>query len=165
MWRLNLDPKSSNPQNPAEQPKTSETINIIFDLPSSHKTFLWYHALVGLPPKVTFINTNCNCNYATWPKLTVTLISCYFLDMDKTVKRHLKGQCQGIHSTKQKALDKIIENKLINYLLNYPNLHIVQLEQTEVFLIAVSYHSKTTMGQLVQAPEVLDSFGLRLLRC
>jgi hypothetical protein len=34
-------------------------------------------------------------------------------DSDKTVKGHLKGQRQSIRSTKQKALEKIIENEMV----------------------------------------------------
>jgi hypothetical protein len=41
----------------------------------------------------------------------VTLINRYFPDSDKTIKGHLKGQRQGIGSTKQVALEKIIENE------------------------------------------------------
>ncbi len=41
------------------------------------------------------------------------LINQYYPDSDKTVKGHLKGQRQGIRSTKQKALEKIIENKMV----------------------------------------------------
>jgi hypothetical protein len=35
LWRLNL--------NPDDKHATPETINVIFDLPSSHETFLWYN--------------------------------------------------------------------------------------------------------------------------
>ncbi len=52
MWRLNL--------NPNNQHATPETINVIFNLPSSRKTFLRYHASVGCPPKETFIDIVCN---------------------------------------------------------------------------------------------------------
>jgi hypothetical protein len=41
----------------------------------------------------------------------VTLINGYFPDSDETIKGHLKGQRQGIRSTKQVALDKIIKHK------------------------------------------------------
>jgi hypothetical protein len=63
--------------------------------------------------KGTFINTIRNGNYATWPKLTVMLINCYYPDLDKTVKGHLKGQRQGIRLTTQKAWKKIIENETV----------------------------------------------------
>jgi hypothetical protein len=77
MWRLNLNPKNPNTHSPDKQHVTPERINVIFDLPSSGKTFLWYHASAGFPPKETFINTVLNGNYATWPKLTVMLINQY----------------------------------------------------------------------------------------
>ncbi len=96
MWRLNLDPKNPNAHSPNEQHATPKTINVIFNLPSSHKTFLWYQASAEFPPKETFIDADRNRNYATWPKLTVMLINQYYPDLDKIVKGHLKGQCQGI---------------------------------------------------------------------
>jgi hypothetical protein len=63
----------------------------------------------GFPPKETFIRAVCNGNYATWPKLTIKLIHKYMPDLDETAKGHLKGQRQGIRSTKQKAFEKMIE--------------------------------------------------------
>jgi hypothetical protein len=88
-------------------------INVIFNLPRSCKTFLWYYASAGFPPKETFIDTVRNRNYATWTKLTVMLINSFYPDSDETVKVHLKSQRQGIRSTKQKAFEKVIENKTI----------------------------------------------------
>jgi hypothetical protein len=43
MWTLNLNPETtiSNQEVPTALP---ETLNVIVDLPSSHETFLWYHA-------------------------------------------------------------------------------------------------------------------------
>ena len=43
MWKLSLDPATtlSTTQGPAPPPKS---VNVIFDLPSARKTFLWYHA-------------------------------------------------------------------------------------------------------------------------
>ncbi len=43
MWRLNFDPKNTNTHSPDKQHATPETINVIFDLPSSRKTFLVPH--------------------------------------------------------------------------------------------------------------------------
>jgi len=91
MWRLNLDPKNTNTHSPDNQHTTPKTINVIFSLPSSCETFLWYHTSAGFPPKETFIDAVCNGNYATWPKLMVSIINQYYPDSDKTVKEHLKG--------------------------------------------------------------------------
>jgi hypothetical protein len=96
MWRSNLDPKITNTYSPENQHATPKMINVIFNLPSSRKTFLWYHTSAGFLPKETFIDAVCNGNYATWLKLTVMLINQYSLNSDKTVKGHLKGQRQGI---------------------------------------------------------------------
>ena len=41
----------------------------------------------------------------------------------------------------------------------------VQLKQTKVFLIAMSYHSKPATGRTGPAPQVPVPFGLRLLSC
>ena len=108
MWKLNLNPTTSPPTTEAKA-DSLETINVIFV--STRKTFLWYHASAGFPTKATFIDAVRNGNYSTWPKLMVTLINRFFPDSDKTIKGHLKGQRQGIRSTKQVALDKIIENE------------------------------------------------------
>jgi hypothetical protein len=110
MWKLNLTPTTEVPSQP-EQAATYESANVIFDLPSARETFLWYHASAGFPTKSTFISAVRNGNYATWPKLTVNLIEKYFPDSTETIKGHLKGQRQGIRSTKQRALDKIIANE------------------------------------------------------
>ena len=59
--------------------------------------------------KETFIKAVRAGNYATWPKLTVNLIHKYMPDADETAKGHLKGQRQGLRSTKQRAFDKLIE--------------------------------------------------------
>ncbi len=55
--------------------------------------------------------------------------------------------CNGQHD---QSINKLFKN--------YPYLHIVQLEQTEVILIALPYYSKAATGRLV-------SFGLSSSRC
>ncbi len=122
MWTLNLNPETSisNQEVPTAPPKT---LNVIFDLPSARETFLWYHASAGFPTKETFIDAVCKGYYATWPKQTVTLINRYFSDSDKTIKEHLKGQHQGICSTKQIALEKIIKNEQVRIKIEEENSH------------------------------------------
>jgi hypothetical protein len=124
MWKLNLDPETtiSNQEVPTAPLKT---LNVIFDLPSAHETFLWYHTSTGFPTKETFIDAIRKGNHATWPKLTITLTNCYFPDLDETIKGHLKGQRQGICSTKQIALEKMTEQvRIKNEGKNSPDHHI-----------------------------------------
>jgi hypothetical protein len=73
---------------------------VVFDLPSARQSFLWYHVAAGFQVKKTFLRGVRNGNYATWPKLTTRLIHKYFPDSDETIKGHIKGQRQGIRSTK-----------------------------------------------------------------
>jgi hypothetical protein len=122
MWTLNLNPETtiSNQEFPTAPP---ETLNVIFDLPSFRETFLWYHASVGFLPKETFVDAVRKGNYATWPKLTVTLINRYFLDSNKTIKGHLKGQRQGICSTKQIALENINKDEQVRIKIEGANSH------------------------------------------
>ena len=102
LWKLALEPN---------QP--TDNLNAIFDLPSTRQTMLWYHSAVGFPTKETFLDAVRAGNYSTWPGLTVSMIHHHFPDSVKTAKGHLKGQRQGIRSTKQKALDKMVETALV----------------------------------------------------
>jgi hypothetical protein len=43
-----------------------------------------------------------------WPSLTTQLVNKHFPNSDETQKGHMKGQRQGVQSTKQKALDYIV---------------------------------------------------------
>jgi hypothetical protein len=108
LWKLPLDDKTK--ETSINSP-TNEAINAIFDLPSARQTFLWYHASAGFPVKEQFIKAVRNGNYTTWPKLTVTLINMYMPDSDKTAKCHLKGQCQGIRSTKHNAYTALVKTE------------------------------------------------------
>jgi hypothetical protein len=106
LWKLPLHTEETVAN---EDTPHNEAINVIFDLSSAHQNFLCYHAAARFPPKETFIRAICNGNYPTWSKLTVQLIHKYMPDLDEKAKWHLKGQCQGIRSTKQKSFDKMIE--------------------------------------------------------
>jgi hypothetical protein len=106
LWKLPLHPEGIAAN---EEPPHNEAINVIFNLPSACQNFLWYHAAAGFPQKETFIRDVCNGNYATWQKLTVQLINKYMPDLDETAKEPLKGKCQGVRSTKQKAFKIMVK--------------------------------------------------------
>ena len=91
LWQLNLDPHTEEINQPAGAPTGEKTANVIFDLPSARQSFLWYHAAAGFPPKETFLRAVRHGNYATWPKLTTSLINKYFPDSDETIKGHIKA--------------------------------------------------------------------------
>ena len=89
LWKLPLEPQ-----------QITDTLNATFDLPSTRQTLAWYHAAAGFPTKETFIDAVRAGNYSTWPGLTIRMITRHFPDSVETAKGHLKGQRQGIRSTK-----------------------------------------------------------------
>jgi hypothetical protein len=109
LWELPLKPLQTTSSNTRSSVTQPETINVIFDLPSACQTLLRYHAAAGFPIKETFSDAVHAGNYSTWLGLTAKMIHRHFPDFNKTIRGHLKGQQQGIRSTKQKALDKLIE--------------------------------------------------------
>jgi hypothetical protein len=82
--------------------------NAIFDLPNNQRTVLYYHIAAGFPPKETFLDAVCTETYAMWPGLTAQLINKHFPNSDEAQKRHMKGQRQGVQSTRQKAIEYIV---------------------------------------------------------
>jgi hypothetical protein len=89
----------------------TERANAIFKFPSTSQTILYHHALAGFPVKETFLNAVRAGNYTTWPGLTIVALHKYFPDLDEMQKGHMKSQKQGILSTKQKALDHLVESE------------------------------------------------------
>jgi hypothetical protein len=89
----------------------TERANAIFELPSTRQTILYHHVLAGFPVKETFLNAVRAGNYAKWPGLNIVALHKYFPNLDKTQKRHMKGQRQGICLTKQKTLDHLVESE------------------------------------------------------
>jgi hypothetical protein len=69
---------------------------------------LYYHALAGFPTKESLLDAVHTGNYATWPGLTTAMIRKHFANSDDMQKSNMKGQCQGVRSTKQKALEHIL---------------------------------------------------------
>jgi hypothetical protein len=111
LWKLTLDPQTEAAERKETNQRAPEEINVVFDLPSMQQTFLWYHTTTRFPINETFIKAVQKGNFATRPKLTTHLIHKYFLDSNRTIKGHIKGQRQGIQSTK---IDSSVTSKESN---------------------------------------------------
>ncbi len=111
LWLMPLETKTNGGNQASNIEGVTESANAILDLPSTHQTILYHHAFSGLPVKETFLNAVRAGNYATWPGLTIVALHKYFPDLDEMQKGHMKGQQQGICSTKQKALDHLVESE------------------------------------------------------
>ncbi len=91
---MGLDP--SNKTGVTEAVTTPESINALFDPLSTKQTALWYHAAAGWSEKETFLDAICKGNYATWPGLTVKMMSRHYPESIETKKGHMKGARQRI---------------------------------------------------------------------
>jgi hypothetical protein len=70
LWELLLKPLQTTSSNTRLAVTQPETVNVIFDLPSTCQTLLWYHAASGFPTKETFSDAVHAGNYPTWLGLT-----------------------------------------------------------------------------------------------
>jgi hypothetical protein len=103
LWKLDLDYKVLGRKYPDLFIAGVYKANTIFNLPNTRQSLLYHHALVGFPPKETFLAAVRVGNYAMWPGLTTTLIHKHFPDFDKTQKGHIKEQRKGVRLTKVSA--------------------------------------------------------------
>jgi hypothetical protein len=104
---------------------------------------------MGFLIKDTFLNAVLAGNYATWPGLTIAALHKYFPDSDETQKGHMKGQQQGIHSMKQKALDHLVESeKLVKIKVEPGTEEVLPAKLQDIFVhvkdLAESIHSNQT---------------------
>jgi hypothetical protein len=82
LWRIPLNPSkppdnTDSTQNPNPP---QDTLNTVFDLPSSSKTLLWHHAALGFSTKETIIAAIRAGNLSTWPGLTANTVHRLFPD-------------------------------------------------------------------------------------
>ena len=70
------------------------------DLPSMGALVRFYHACVGLPVKLTWLNAIKASNSNSLPGLTYSNAAQYCPDADKTIKGHLAQQRQNVKSNR-----------------------------------------------------------------
>jgi hypothetical protein len=106
LWKLPLhaDKTAAN-----KEPPHNEAINVIFNLPSACQNFLWYQAAAGFPVKETFIRPFTTETTQRGPSSLLSSSTNTCQTRMRQQKGHLKGQRQGIQSTKQKDFEKMIE--------------------------------------------------------
>ena len=99
LWRIPLKDKVQNENTDTilmQRPSASESICHVFELPSTKKTIVYYHACAGFPTQETWLRAICAGNYDTWPGLTASSAAKHFPEHDEEKKGHMKGQRQGI---------------------------------------------------------------------
>ncbi len=82
-----------------------EYIHNVYKLPSIEPTIRYLHAAEGFPVEEMWLKAILQGNYNSLPLINVTNVACYFPESEETQKGHMRGQHQGILSTRKKALD------------------------------------------------------------
>ena len=90
-----------------------ESLNNVFDLPSTEQTIRYLHACAGFPTKRTWLRAIKKGNFVGWPMLTVENVNKHFPQSDETIKGHLNHQRQGVRSTKPKEMQEPDSSKEI----------------------------------------------------
>jgi hypothetical protein len=80
----------------------NEYIHNIYELPSIEPTIRY---LQGFPTKESWLRAIRRGNYNSWPLINVKNVTRHFLKLEETQKGHMRGQRQGVRSTKTKQWD------------------------------------------------------------
>ena len=103
LWRVPLGGGDSTPLSPQQ---LKESLNNVFDLPSTEQTIRYLHACAGFPTRRTWIKAIKKGNFIGWPMLTVENVNKHFPESEETAKGHMNHQRQGVRSTKPKDLQE-----------------------------------------------------------
>ncbi len=80
-------------------------IRNVYALPSIEPTIRYLHAAAGFPAKESWCRAIRRGNYNSWPLINVKNVARHFPELEETQKGHMRGQRQGVRSTKKKQWD------------------------------------------------------------
>jgi hypothetical protein len=77
----------------------------VYEPPSIEPTIRYLHAEVGFPTKESWLRAIQWGNYNSWPLINVKNVARHFPESEVTQQGHIRGQRQGVRSTKTKQWD------------------------------------------------------------
>ena len=77
-----------------------EYLHNVYELPSVEPTIWYLHDTAGFPTKTSWLKAICKGNYLSWPLINVKNVAKYFPESEETQKGHMRGQRQGVRSTR-----------------------------------------------------------------
>jgi hypothetical protein len=85
-----------------------EYLHNVYELPSIEPTIRYLHAAAGYPVKATWLKAIRNGNFSTWPLINVKNVAKHFPESEETQFGHMRGQRQGVRSTRPTPTPQII---------------------------------------------------------
>ena len=82
-------------------PDPRQSINNVYDLPSTEQAIKHLHICASLPTNATWLKSIRLINYTTWSGLTTKLTNNYFPEAEKTQKGHIQHKRQVVRSTRE----------------------------------------------------------------
>ena len=130
-----------------------EYIHNVYKLPSIEPTIRYLHAAARFLVKETWLKAVRRGNYNSWPLINFVNVARYFPESEETQKGHMRGQRQGICSTKKKTLDVFPdtptppphESKRDVFICIYKLKKTMYSNQTGLFLQVSSFGNKYIM--------------------
>jgi hypothetical protein len=118
-----------------------EYIHNVYELPSIEWTVRYLHAAAGHPPEDTWAKAVGRGNYNSWPLIDTKNVRKYFPESEETQLGHMRGQRQGVQSTRPKQPVDINPNPSIKKKHNI-FVHVYKLNQEDC-LTATIYADQT----------------------
>ena len=132
-----------------QAPDSNEAIHNVYDIPSIQPAIRYLHAAAGYPTKRTWVKAIAKGNYISWPLLTVKNVNKYFPESEETQYGHMRGQRQGVRSTKVKAETEAEETPKAKehdiHIMVYDPKEVMYTDQTGKFPHMSSRGNKYTM--------------------
>ena len=88
------------------RPGQEEAINNVYELPSTENAILYWHAMAGFPPQMTWIQAIQAGNYNLWPLITVQNINKYFPESDEMQNGHMQEKKKDVLFTKLQEINE-----------------------------------------------------------
>jgi hypothetical protein len=120
----------------------------VYKLPSIEPTIRYLQAAAGFPTKESWLRAIRRGNYNSWRLINVKNVAHQFPKSEETLKGHMRGQRQGVHSTKKKRWDANVTSILVE-----PTPHIRKGD-----IMIFNYDLKSTMytNQTDHFPQILS---------
>jgi hypothetical protein len=71
-----------------------------YELPSVKPTIQYLQGVAGFPTRASWLKAIRHGNYPSWPLINIKNVTKFFPELEETQKGHMRGQRQGVCSTK-----------------------------------------------------------------